>query len=346
MSSYTVEANYDRKELDSVMDLWHAQRPPGEQHRSFDFTLATEWGEAWSNAEEGSTCRYRLLRDGKVAGVFQGLIRTKYFYSYMTAGLTGANGLAIISDQLSKDSEIFLREILNRERRLSNYSIFANLAPTLPGVIVAQSHTFHIDLTKPLDQIRLSMRKGTRWAIEKAQKNDVNIDVLHSTRALRQTYELVAANSRQKGFLIPSLNWLENLHDQFSNCGDSVSVLASSEGNLLSAAYFLGFDGKMNWIMAGSTSAGNRKQAGNLVQMRIIEWAKTHGYGIYNMGGTNPSEPIYAGIHAFKSGFGGELVSNVCLRKKSLFQPLVLKLYAIYRRREMSNSLAALATRI
>jgi lipid II:glycine glycyltransferase (peptidoglycan interpeptide bridge formation enzyme) len=183
------------------------------------------------------------------------------------------------------------------------------------------------------------MRKNTRWAIEKAQKNHVNIDVLHSTRALRQTYELVAANSRQKGFLIPSLKWLENIHDQFSNCGDSVSVLASSEGNLLSAAYFLGYDGKINWIMAGSTSAGNRKQAGSLVQMRIIEWAKTLGYGIYDMGGTDPSKPIYAGIHAFKSGFGGELVSNVRLTKKSLFQPLVVKLYTIYRRLKMSYEL-------
>jgi hypothetical protein len=118
MSLHTVEANYDTKDLKSIMDLWHAQRRPGEQHRSFDFTLATEWGEAWSNAEEGSTCRYRLLTDGKVTGVFQGLIRRKSFYSYMTAGLTGANGLSIISDHLSKDSEIFLRETLNRERAL------------------------------------------------------------------------------------------------------------------------------------------------------------------------------------------------------------------------------------
>jgi lipid II:glycine glycyltransferase (peptidoglycan interpeptide bridge formation enzyme) len=255
----------------------------------------------------------------------------------MTAGNMSGNGLAIVTDDLNKHSEIFLREILTREKRLSNYSIFSRCAPALPGVIVKQNHTFHLDLTKPLEETLLSMRKSTRWAIRKAQKNDVEIDVLNSMRALRETYAITAAGSRREGFLIPRLKWLENIHHQFSNCGDSVSVLASYKGDLVSAAYFLGYDGKINWMLGGSTSAGNEIQAGSLVQMKIIEWAKALGYRVYDMGGTVPDDSAYGGIHYFKSGFGGRLVSNVVLERKTLFKPLVLKLYTVYRRMELAR---------
>lgn len=327
---YTIENGYDKKHLETFMVPWHAQEASRERYRKFDFTLTTEWGDAWSDAGEGSTCKYRLVRDGRVTGVFQGLIRSKYFYSYMRAGSTSGNGLAIVTDDPERDSGIFLREILCREKRLSDYSIYAECAPLLAGVTVKPHHTFHIDLTKSLEEIFLSMHKNTRRDIRKARKRHVEVEVSRSTIALKETYALTASVSVEKGFLLPRLKWLECIHKQFSNCGDSISVLASCNGQLVSAGYFLGYDRKMNWIIGGSTSTGYKTDAGTLVQAKIIEWAKAIGYTVYDMGGTNPSDPTYAGIHAFKSNFGGKLVSNDLLRKKTLVGPLVSKLYTSY----------------
>jgi hypothetical protein len=55
--------------------------------------------------------------------------------------------------------------------------------------------------------------------------------------------------------------------------------------------------------------------------MRIIEWGKDHGHVVYDMGGTDPSDG--AGVHTFKSGFGGKLTSNIHIERNAWHLPIL-----------------------
>jgi hypothetical protein len=331
-SRYRTEPGYTKRDLDDLDTLNRTQGLTKQLTNDFDFTLALEWGEAWSKAREGTTSRYRLIKDGVVIGLFQGLVRRNYFYSYMTAGATSGHGLAIVTDDLKRDSAIFLKDILMKESALSNFSIFAQCPIELPRLTAQQKYTFYIDLTKPLEQITGSMDKSARWAIRKARNNQVRVEVSESKDELRDAYEMVSAVSRRRDFLIPRFTWIAGIRDEFGESADCVAVLASFNGELVSAAYFLGYKGKINWLFSGSTPMGYKMQAGSLVQLKLIEWAKSSGYRVYDMGGTDPNDPQKAGIHAFKSGFGGGLASYFLVEKKTWLHPTALKLYTMYRK--------------
>jgi hypothetical protein len=331
-SRYRTELGYTKRDLDYLDSLHRTQGLTKQPANEPDFPLALEWGEAWSKAREGTFSRYRLVKDGGVIGLFQGLVRRNYFYSYMTAGATSGYGLAIVTDDLERDSAIFLKDILMKQNALSNFSIFAKCPIKLPGLTIKQKYTFYIDLTKPLEQITDSMDKSTRWAIRKARNNQVRVEISAGRDALRDAYEMVSAVSRRRDFLIPRFTWIATVRGEFGESADCVAVLASFNGELVSAAYFLGYKGKINWLFSGSTPTGYKMQAGSLVQMKIIEWAKSSGYKVYDMGGTDLYDPQKAGIHAFKSGFGGSLASNFLVEKKTWLHPTALKLYAIYRK--------------
>jgi lipid II:glycine glycyltransferase (peptidoglycan interpeptide bridge formation enzyme) len=81
-------------------------------------------------------------------------------------------------------------------------------------------------------------------------------------------------------------------------------------GKIVAAAALLGYGKKVAWWKGGSSAEGYKTSAGNLLQLSAIDWAKRCGFEIYDLGGTDPARPNYAGIHEFKSSLGGTLVTS------------------------------------
>jgi hypothetical protein len=199
-----------------------------------------------------------LCKDGHVIGVFQGLIRRRPLYVGMNAGSESGLGVNILPNEQQDHCGLFLREILHRERGFSRCSLVVPCLVEIPGFEIGRMYTFRIDLTSSLQNILKVMRKGIRWSIRIAQKDDVRIETSSSVDALRETWELVVRTARRRGFEPPSWAWVANLHEGFSRVGDSISILATHKGELVSAGYFIGYDRKLSWIIGGLRSTDTK----------------------------------------------------------------------------------------
>jgi lipid II:glycine glycyltransferase (peptidoglycan interpeptide bridge formation enzyme) len=145
---------------------------------------------------------------------------------------------------------------------------------------------------------------------------------------------VIDSSAEEKQISSPPWRWTVNLHESFQRQGLESIIFSAriGEKGVVSSAHLIGFDRKLALWKAGSTEEGYRSNAGSLVQSKIIEWAKDNGYVIYDMGGTDPRLPVYAGIHRFKSGFGGDLVANTILEKTPFFVRALRPAYGLLAR--------------
>jgi len=223
-------------------------------------------------------------------------------------------------------------KILKRER-FSDSFIFTPFSLELPGFIQKDNYTFYVNLEHAFDDIMRNMEKKTRNRVHKAEKLGVVVNFDGSLDALNKAYKVINLASTERFFTTPPWPYTAQLHECFNHpsCCSTVALSHDKDGEVVSAAHLIGFDRKMVLWQAGSTSLGYKLNAGSLVQAEIIKWSQDHGYLIYDMGGTNPIETIYSGIHRFKSGCGGRLVTNKLLQKRAFYAPVASRVDRVIR---------------
>lgn len=339
MPRYSIEYGYDQKVVTDFMKAVHESDSRIGRFRPFDFTLTTSWGEAAEKAGFASSHRYVMLENQNPIGLFQGIVRKKLFYKGLVAGSTSGNGIAMLPDFSLETARPFLLEVLKRERP-SVFSIFLPVSVDLPSFSEKANYTLYVDLKLEVEKIYENMGKKTRNRVKKARKDGITVDFSSSIKDLREAYSVISSTSALRS--IPELPWryIEKLHECFQNNGcESMVALGYADGDTaLSAAHLIGFDKKMVLWHAGSTDKGYKLNVGSLVQAEVIEHSKNSGYLVYDMGGTEPDDPGYAGIHMFKSGFGGSLISNVVVQKSAFYMPYAIKAFNLFKRQNRGSN--------
>lgn len=331
-NEYSVQQGYDQEHVARYMKCLHEHNVRTGSFQRLDFTLTTFWGEAASKANYASPIRYILLENGNPVGLFQGLVQKKLFYKGLLAGSTSGNGITILPSLLPNVMKSFLLRILEKEK----FSLLSIFTPTSLGILgfpEKRNYTLYIYLDKDINEISRNMKKKTRNRVRKARKSGVSVEFSVSTKALKQAYDVILSTSTLKSFSHFPRRYVEKLHECFQGtCSESVVALGyEQDETIISAAHLIGFDKKLILWQMGSTEKGYKLNAGSLMQARIIEWAKSEGYLLYDMGGTHPKSPVYAGIHRFKSGFGGSLVANTIIQKNAFYMPFIRQAYDIYK---------------
>ena len=337
----TVKSGYDEDIVTDFMKVYHEDYSGIDHFQPFDFTLTTFWGEAAERAGLATPRRYIFFKDGNLVGLFQGLVRKIIFYKGLRAGSTSGNGLAVLSNVSMKELRLFLQKVLKQER-CSSFSVFTPGSKGIQGFSKRANYTFYIQLDHSLDKIWRLMKKKTRNRVRKAEKLGVIVDFSISTESLVKAYRVISSTLEERQVSSPSRRWNAKLHECFQGQGCE-SVIASArigDDDVVSAAHLIGFDNKLVLWQAGSTKKGYKANAGSLVQAKIIEWAKGHGYLIYDMGGTNPHVNVYAGIHRFKSGFGGDLFINTVLERSPFYVRALRSAHGLFGRIGLINYLS------
>lgn len=328
MGQLRIESGYDEDDVKDFVRIFHSLSGQ-DNFQPFDFTLTTFWGEAATKSGFASERRYVLLKNEDPVGIFQGLAQKRFFFKSMRAGSTSGNGIVALPGFLNDDLGFFLAQILKRER-FSDLAIFTPSSLNVPNFVAKFNYTIYIDLTLDVDEIFRDMDKKTRNRVRRAEKDGIQVEFSDSSEALMEAYKVISLASEGDGYSIPPLSYNMQLHECFKREG-CCSVVALSHRKdsqkVISAAHLIGFDKKLVLWQAGSTKEGYKLSAGSLVQAEIIKWAKDHGNLIYDMGGTNPHEAVYSGIHRFKSGFGGSLISNKLLLKRAFYVPTAASIY-------------------
>jgi len=317
---------YDKNIESSIRKDFHDFYEQKGLFYSFDFPLTIEWGDAGRVQKyAGEPLRYVLLDGKRPIGLFQGIVKRKFFISTLESGSTSGNGAIVYPTYGKAALKFFISDIIKKEN-FSSASIFIPEYVEIPSFSARKNYTYYIDLTKPLEKIMSNMKKQCRWAIRKAEKNNVKVEISDRDDVLEEAYCLVSETAKAKNIGIAPFKWIKELHKNFKTSGHSISAIASHDGESVAAGYFLCYDKKINWFFGGSKPYGDKLQAGNLVQMKVIEWGKNHGYRIYDMGGTHPYDSHYAKIDKFKSSFGGSLVTNYVLYKEKFYFPVIMRI--------------------
>ncbi len=194
------------------------------------------------------------------------------------------------------------------------------------GVVKAPGHiqpgrTVRIPLGDD-ESILAQMRQKTRYNVRLAQRRGVHVET-RGVEHIEAYYALMRDTSDRNDFGIHSMayyrDFLETLGD------DAIMLFAFVNDDTLAAALIAARFGREAIYMYGASSTTNRADgAAFLLQFRAMQWARDGGCESYDLWGIPEVDPVpsgpdgaaggtsgddWRGLHRFKTGFGGEIVT-------------------------------------
>lgn len=189
-----------------------------------------------------------------------------------------------------------------------NAQVFSELGFRPSPMHVHAELTWVLDISKPEEEILAGMRKTTRHAITKAQKEGVTVDISHDASSLDRFWPLYEQTKNRHGF-VPFTK--EFIASQVTILGASTMMffaIAKYKGEDVAAALLFQFGNTVFYYHGASKKLPSNIPAAQLLQWEAIREAKRRGATRYNFWGIAPeNEPThpFAGITIFKKGFGG-----------------------------------------
>jgi len=176
------------------------------------------------------------------------------------------------------------------------------------------------------ETILSQMHQKIRYNVRLAHRRGVVIEG-HSPRqmAIEALYRLMEDTANRNAFGIHSLSYYGDFLDMFGD--DAVLLFAKVDDGALAAGLVAARFGKEAIYMYGGSSTRYRAHgAAFLLQVEAMRWAREHGCETYDLWGIPKHDPEslrgdhrtsiagtrgddWRGLHRFKTGFGGEIVS-------------------------------------
>jgi lipid II:glycine glycyltransferase (peptidoglycan interpeptide bridge formation enzyme) len=176
------------------------------------------------------------------------------------------------------------------------------------------SRTVKVELLDD-DTLLTRMRKDTRYNINYARRNGVEIEEGEANQAnLDRFHRLLQETSERGGFGIHARSYYEDFLDQF---GRAAILLFARSGRQATAGLIAArFGREARSMYAGSTRTHGGRGDAALLRFAAMQWARDHGCTHYDMGGiagqsgaVSPDPGGMPGVDTFKTGFGGEIVT-------------------------------------
>lgn len=168
-----------------------------------------------------------------------------------------------------------------------------------------------LDLTKSLDELRVSLHPKTRYNIGLAERKGVTIHDRTDEGGIQTFLELQAVTAvRDKIAPYPDA-YFRAMCARLIPAGLLHIMTAEHEGNVLAANLMIQYGDTVTYNHGASADENRNLMAPHLLQWRAIEQAKADGFKVYDFRGIAPTDDpkhAWAGITRFKAGFGGRVV--------------------------------------
>lgn len=163
--------------------------------------------------------------------------------------------------------------------------------------------TLIINLSLGVDEVWKGFQGRARNMIRKAEKNGVVVQRKDADENdIKQYYSMLDATFKKQGIRTPhSYSLFKNMHHYLTPKNWLQYFCAEYEGQIVAAAIFITYGGRMMYLSGTSTTAGAKLAANNLIQWEAIKFASENGITEYDMGGTGN-----LAIDKFKKSFGGK----------------------------------------
>lgn len=169
---------------------------------------------------------------------------------------------------------------------------------------------FILNLDNSIDSLFSNLNRKCRNTIRKAQKKGVEIVEGEDEEDLEMFYSLYLNTAREKNFEPKEYSYFSKLWRTFKRRDMLHLLLAKYSGEIISAALFLEYGGRVEYEMSGTDYNYTKLGSNNLILWKMIEKAKNSGckYFDFRLVECEPKEQ--GGIYRFKRSFGGEFVIN------------------------------------
>lgn len=283
-----------------------------------NFLQSWGWGEFHKNLGK-QIFRTGFFKNNKLIGVMLSVIEPAKRGKYLTVpgGPIMDWGNKKIVNEFTNQIKLIAREndcVFIRVRpqiKSDDFSknIFKNL-----GFITAPMHlhaelTSQLEITKSDEELLTQMRKGTRYEIKKAIKENIKISISTDEKDIQKFYDLQMETAKRQKFVPFSYKFLHEQFKVFSENGNVLLYKATFGDKLLAQAFVIFYGSEAVYHYGASTNEGRRYPGAYLIQWEAIREAKKRSMTRYNFWGVAPeniSDHRFAGLSLFKRGFGGE----------------------------------------
>jgi len=174
-------------------------------------------------------------------------------------------------------------------------------------------NTITVDLTRPADDILMSMRQSTRRKVRTAAKKGVTIRPA-GPDDIPTLYALYRITGERDGFLTRPLAYYRDAWGTFMQAGLAHALIAEYEGRPIAHVILLHF-GQKCWYFYGASDNVERQRMPNYaLQWAAMQWAQQQGYALYDFRGApdvfDETDRMW-GVYQFKRGFGGTVVRYI-----------------------------------
>jgi len=193
-----------------------------------------------------------------------------------------------------------------------NRQLFKNLRFRPAPLHVHAELTWVLDIDQSEDQLLQAMRKTTRHAIIKAERNGVEVSISTNPADIDRFWPLYKTTKSRHHFIPFPKSFIQSQLDEFGQANRFFIVIASHQGQDVAAAIFIHFGGTVYYYHGASVKTPSSIPATQLLQWRAIQEAKRRGATKFNFWGISPANKPnhpFAGITTFKKGFGGQALN-------------------------------------
>lgn len=210
------------------------------------------------------------------------------------------------------------------------YSQFRNhweWSPELKKVFTNQGYVYenHLDilhdLTLPIEMQLAGMHSGRRKNIRRAEKLDLEVQLIESDADLREAYQLVKATYRRIRLPLAEESFFRHVKDEF---GEKLKVFAvKHNGIMIGTRMVFCFNGTIYDWYAGSAENHHDKYPNDYLPWLVMKWGSENGYRTFDFGGAGNAHKDY-GVRDYKLKFGGKLVEFGRFQK--VHKPLLMQM--------------------
>ncbi|MEX0650069.1 MAG: peptidoglycan bridge formation glycyltransferase FemA/FemB family protein [Candidatus Andersenbacteria bacterium] len=235
-----------------------------------------------------------------------------------------------------EDGAVALRIAPLLETTVDTKQLFKDLGFRPSPLHVHAELTWVKDISADEESLLTAMRKTTRHAIKKAQKEGVTVEVVRNITALDRFWPLYIATKNRHEFVPFPKEFIAAQFEEFMKEDRAFAIIARYNNEDVAAAVIFQFGSTSFYYHGASTKLPASVPAAQLLQWEAIREAKHSGATRYNFWGIAPDDQPnhpFAGITTFKKGFGGKAVDYLHAQDLPL-SPRYWKLWAIdtYRR--------------
>ncbi len=193
-----------------------------------------------------------------------------------------------------------------------------------------------IDLKKPEDELRADLASGHRNRINTAPKRGVEVYKTNSLDEIDDFLALMHDTAKHAGITNHPDEYYQQMAETMLPGGQASFYVAKAEGKKVTISLIYDYHGTRYYAHTGSNQTLNRKyNAGVFLVWQMMLDAKADGFSRFDLWGVAPptadSTHKWAGITAFKQGFGGDTVGtlgtwDIPIKKNKY------KIYGVYRK--------------